>query len=421
MDGLRSLALAPMEANAHIAVMPLDAASAARSIGPERFSEPRSPFPLAIAWLSLTDFRCYQGLRLCVDERPVVLTGANGAGKTNILEAVSFLVPGRGLRRSRLSEVDRRPLNGDGAGGSWAVAAQLRGLQGEIRIGTGRDPGKDGQERRLVRIDGVPARSQTALAGHVAMVWLTPQMDRLFLEGSSARRRFLDRLVFGFDPGHASRAAAYEHSLRERAKLLREGCADRKWFLALEETLASHGVAIAAARREVVASLDLACRDGIGPFPRADLTAAGLVEEWLAEMPALAAEERLRERLAQSRARDAETGSTAIGPHRSDFAVRHGSTGAPAAQCSTGEQKALLIAILLAHMRLQCVQHGAAPLLLLDEVAAHLDGERREALYREILTLGAQAWLTGTEEAYFRPLDGVAQFFRIAEAQITPR
>ena len=349
-----------------------------------------------------------------------MLTGANGSGKTNLLEAISFLAPGRGLRRARLAEIDRRRIDGEPPA-FWAVAAELSGLQGEVRIGTGRDPSKPDQERRVVRIDKVQARGQAILAEHVAMVWLTPQMDRLFQEAASGRRRFLDRLVLGYDPGHGPLVAVYEHTLRERARLLREN-GDPSWIRALEENLASHGVAIAAARREVAARLHQAAalEAEAGPFPRAEVAVAGTVEDWLADMPALAAEEKFRERLHQSRRQDMESGGTAIGPHRSDLKVLHGGTGVEASLCSTGEQKALLIAILLAHARLQRGVLGAAPIMLLDEVAAHLDAERRGGLYNAIIELGIQAWMTGTEDTYFTPLRGLAQFFSVTEARIEP-
>ena len=251
------------------------------------------------------------------------------------------------------------------------------------------------------------------------LVWLTPQMDRLFLEGSGGRRRFLDRLVVGFDAGHAARHAAYEQAMRERARLLREGGADPGWLAALEEGMAADGVAIAAARRDLVARLDIACAAETGPFPRALLALEGEVDLWLGAMPALATEDQLRRRLEAMRRSDAESGVTASGPHRSDLLVRHAPSGMEAALCSTGEQKALLIAIVLAHARLKAQATGAPPALLLDEVAAHLDATRRGALYAALVALGAQAWLTGTEPALFAGLAGAAQFFTVADATIT--
>ncbi|MBY6265648.1 DNA replication/repair protein RecF [Azospirillum sp. 412522] len=381
-----------------------------------------APAPaLSVRRMTLTRFRGYDSARLEPDHRPVALIGPNGAGKTNLLEAVSFLAPGRGIRGARLAEVERL---GSPPGAGWAVAATLDTPLGPVEIGTGREP-HDGnrasdRDRRLVRIDGHPAKGQTALADHVAMVWLTPQMDRLFLEGSSGRRRFLDRLVFGFDPAHAGRLSRYEHALRERARLLRDGRFDEGWLGALEDQMATTGIAVAAARREVVQRLRAACARSVGPFPGADLAVAGTVERWLDEGPALAAEDSLRDSLRMGRRADADGGGATVGPHKSDLAVRHAPKDMPAAFCSTGEQKALLIAIVLANARLLAAERGAAPILLLDEVAAHLDPERRAALFGEILALGAQAWMTGTDEGVFDPLGDDARRFRIEDAHIRP-
>ena len=379
---------------------------------------------LAVLRLMLTDFRGYAAARLEVDARPVVLTGPNGAGKTNLLEAISFLSPGRGLRRAKLAEIDRRvpPAPPGGAvPGAWRVAATVATPRGALQIGTGRDAESESGERRLLRIDGAPAKTQAALAEHLSLIWLTPLMDRLFQEASAPRRRFLDRLVYGFDPGHAARVSAYEQVMRERARLLRDGPSDPAWLGALEERMAEHGIAVAAARREVTARLDAACRAGDGPFPAAALGLTGEVEQWLEAMPALAAEAELRRRLQAARRIDAASGVTTIGPHRGDLAVRHAASGAMAAQCSTGEQKALLVAVLLAQARLQAAEHAAAPVMLLDEVTAHLDAERRAALFAELTGLGIQAWLTGTERALFAELDGAAQFFGVANGMVAPQ
>ncbi len=396
---------------------------------------------LWLSRLALSNFRCYARAEMEADGRPVVLVGPNGAGKTNLLEAISYLAPGRGLRQAKLSEADRRPAPGararPGAGGSpeaWAVAATVMTPHGPREIGTGRDPangsgglganGDSGQgrprERRLVKIDGAPARSQQDLGEIVAMVWLSPRMDGLFRDGASARRRFLDRLVYGFDPAHAARVAAYEQGLRERARLLKAGGADNAWLGALEESMARNGVAIAAARRDTVERLAQACTAGIGPFPVAGLGLAGEVEAALESRAALAVEDELRARLADARTRDAAAGGAAVGPHRGDLIVSHLERDLPAGLCSTGEQKALLLAIVLAHARLLALHRGAAPLLLLDEVAAHLDEVRRRALFGEILELGAQAWLTGTDAAVFATLGERARFFRVHEATVRP-
>lgn len=376
---------------------------------------------LAVTRLTLTRFRGYDHVRVEPDRRPVALIGPNGAGKTNLIEAVSFLVPGRGLRGARLAEVERL---GSEPGAGWAVAATLQTPLGALDIGTGRETGisASGQEkdRRVVRIDGQPAKSQTALAEHVSMVWLTPPMDRLFMEGATGRRRFLDRLVFGYDQAHAGRLSRYEHSMRERSRLLREGRGDPGWLGTLEDQMATSGVAVVAARLDVIRRLHAACERGTGPFPIADLAVSGTMEDWLNTGPALEAEDGLRRHLRDSRRLDREASATAIGPHRSDLTVRHRDKDMPAYLCSTGEQKALLIAITLANARLLAAERGVAPLMLLDEVAAHLDLTRREALFDEILALGAQAWMTGTDAGVFAPLGPAACRFAIEDARVTP-
>jgi DNA replication and repair protein RecF len=378
----------------------------------------------AVRQIRLTDFRNYRQLRLDCDVTPVVLVGGNGAGKTNLLEALSFLAPGRGLRRARLEEVcrrqTRRGFGEEEPAPAWAVAATIDTPEGRLAIGTGLEPAKSegGLPRRVVRIDGRPASSQTALGRHVAAVWLTPQLDRLFLDGASERRRFLDRLVTALHPEHAGDVAAYENALRQRARLLGEGNRDPHWFTVLEDTMARHGVALAAARADTVHRLDAAARLGVGPFPRAALAMAGEVDGWIASMAALDAEDRLRSHLAASRLRDAEAGTTSCGPHRSDLAVRHLDLDLPAAEGSTGQQKAVLVSIALAHARLVALLRGRPPLLLLDEIAAHLDAERRAALFDEVVALGVQSWMTGTDAELFKPLAGRAQILRVTDGSI---
>lgn len=369
--------------------------------------------------LTLTNFRCFGHLRLTVAAEPVVLTGANGAGKTSVLEALSFLAPGRGLRRARLEDVGRWQADGT-TSAAWSVAARMRAEGGLVELATGRADAVGVQrERRLVKIDGQPAKSQTALAGVLGVTWLTPEMDRLFLEGAATRRRFLDRLVYGLDPGHAERIGAYERAMRERSRLLRQGPVDGTWLAALEDMMARHGIAAAAARREATERLSAIGSEAFAPFPGATIEIEG-VERWLDTEPALAAEDRLRGRLEASRRIDADTGGAAEGPHRSDLVVRHAATGRMAASCSTGEQKALLIALVLAGARAQAAARRALPLVLLDEIAAHLDRRHRRGLFELVAAIGAQAWYTGTEHSVFQPLAGQAQFLTVDKAAVVP-
>lgn len=382
--------------------------------------------PLVVRRLAVTRFRNYAAADLTLDTAAVVLTGPNGSGKTNLLEAVSFLIPGRGLRRAKLSEIDRiappdeAPAT-DAFGQAWTVTATVDGKRGEAQIGTGRDP-EVGSERRLVRIDGAPARSQASLAEHVTVSWLTPAMDRLFMDSPAGRRRFLDRLVYAFDPEHASRVNTYEHAWRERNRLIKDGRgrdrANAAWFEALEETLVTAGVAIAAARAALVSRLNRICTAMEAPFPVAALTLDGAVDRWLEEAPALEVEDRVRVTLSTSRGPG--TSDETEGPHRSDLVVSHVSKAMPAARCSTGEQKALLIGVVLAHARLQAADEGTAPILLLDEVAAHLDDRRRAALFDAVLTLGGQAWLTGTDQSVFAPIADRAQIVQVTDGRLNP-
>ena len=388
------------------------------STNPLAATRPAAAATLAVRRLQLTDFRNYGTLRLAPEASSVVLTGPNGAGKTNLLEALSLLVPGRGLRRAKIAALARREA-GDGV---WAVAVGVQTPDGMVEVGIGRDPKaiKGGRDRRLLRINGRDPKSQATLGDVLHATWLTPEMDRLFLDGASARRRFLDRLAFGFDPTHATRLADYSRAMRERSRLLLEGAADPGWLDALEETMAETGVAIAETRRAYVRHLGEAVAEAVGPFPGVDLATKGLFEDWLATDAAPAIAERYRTRLAALRGRDADAGLATEGPHRSDLAVRHLTKGVAASDCSTGEQKALLIAVLLADARLQRVVRKTPPLLLLDEVAAHLDATRRQALFDAIEALGAQAWMTGTEASLFRPLAGRAQFFRVLDGAAIP-
>ena len=362
--------------------------------------------------LKLHNFRCYDSQMLQgLSSGLIVLYGPNGAGKTNALEGISLLSPGRGLRSAKVREIQKQD-----APALWAVSAAVESGGVEAQLGTGldRDTGK-----RSVRINGANARGQNALSEYLSCVWLTPQMDRLFLDSSSHRRRFLDRLIFAFDPGHSGRVTRYENAMRQRSKVLQEGGADPAWLKGLESQMAETGVAIAAARVDFVARLQAACeRAESEHFPRAVLEARGTLEEFLGGAPALAVEEMLSYQLEQSRGVDMLTGGAASGPHKSDLAVKYAAKNMAADQCSTGEQKALLIGIILAHAKLSAAERGAAPILLLDEVAAHLDESRRAALYELLQDLGGQVWLTGTDENLFDAIKSSAQFFEVREAEV---
>ena len=372
-----------------------------------------APASASVTRLTLTEFRCYAYARIEAGPGAVVLTGPNGAGKTNLLEAISLLSPGRGLRGARSADFQR--LNGP-LDAVWGVAATVAGPDGETLVGTGREAGS---ERRVVQVDGKTGKSQTALADILSIVWLTPQMDRLFAEGAKGRRRFLDRLVFGLDPAHAGRVTRHDTALRQRAKLLAERLGETAWLDAVEAELAATGVALAAARVDMVARLARALDASTGPFPRPVVTADGPVEARLSNQPALAVEDWLKESLARNRMADAAQGETRVGAHKGDLGVMHREKSVPAALTSTGEQKAILVAIVLAAARLAMAERGRTPILLLDEVAAHLDDTRRQALYAEIAALGAQAWMTGTDKTLFDALGDEAQHFTIRDAVIT--
>ncbi|QYZ69968.1 DNA replication/repair protein RecF [Neotabrizicola shimadae] len=348
--------------------------------------------------LSLSHFRSHRALRLALDGRPVALFGPNGAGKTNILEAVSLLSPGRGLRRAETGDLARRP---EALG--WKIAAEVAAPRGAHEVETWAEPG----EPRQVRIDGKPA-TQTALGHLLRMVWLVPAMDRLWLEGAEARRRFLDRIALSFFPDHAEAALGYEKAMRERNRMLKDEVTDSRWYGAVERQMAEAGAVIIGNREAAVARLREAQDGAATAFPRADLALKGPDGG-----PPLSGD--LSAALSEGRRRDMAAGRTLTGPHRDDMDALYAEKGLPAAQCSTGEQKALLLSLILANARALASDLGAAPILLLDEVAAHLDPGRRAALYDEIVALGAQAFLTGTEAGLFDSLGQRAQAFTVAE------
>jgi DNA replication and repair protein RecF len=351
---------------------------------------------VTLSRLSLSNFRSYLDAIIAPGAGLIVLTGENGAGKTNILEAVSLLSPGRGLRGASLGEMAR-----SGGPGGFAVAARL----GDVEIGTGTLA--SAPERRQVRINGAAA-SATSLAEWLSILWLTPAMDRLFQEGASGRRRFLDRLVLALEPGHAVHAARYEAAMRARNKLLAEERPDADWLTALEARMAEHGAVIVAARRGAVEALAARLGDAPeGPFARAGLSLEG-------------GEEDLSAALAGGRARDAAAGRTLAGPHRTDLAVTHLGKDQPAALCSTGEQKALLLGIVLAHADLVTERAGRRPILLLDEVAAHLDPRRRAALFERLEASGGQVWMTGTEASLFESVGAGATRLEVRDGAVFP-
>ncbi len=360
--------------------------------------------------LSLSHVRSHLLARMALDGRPVALWGANGAGKTNVLEAVSLMSPGRGLRRAAADEIARA-----GAGIGWKVTSGVAGPEGLADVETWAVPGA----AREVRIDG-KAATQAALGRVARMLWLTPAMDRLWTEGADGRRRFLDRIVLSFEPGHGEAALTYEKAMRERNRLLREGVTDAGWYGAVEAQMAAAGAAVDAARRRAVGRLILAQAGAASAFPVADLALIGAEGAESAGWPADA----LRDALARGRRADLAAGRTLTGPHRDDLAAAYADKAMPAARCSTGEQKALLLSLVLANARALAADIGAAPILLLDEVAAHLDPGRRGALYAEVLALGAQAWMTGTEASLFAELGAAAQGFEVrtgaAGSEIVP-
>lgn len=371
------------------------------------------PHKVALSRLKLTDFRNYSSASLALDTRHVVLTGDNGAGKTNLMEAVSFLSPGRGLRRAAYGDI-----TGVGATGGFSIFAELDGMEGNVEIGTGIDASDETTARRL-RINGTTAKAVDELTDHLRVLWLTPAMDGLFTGGSSDRRRFLDRLVLSLDPEHGRRASDFERAMRSRNKLLDEGRFDPSWLSGIEEQMASLGIAMALARQEMLGLLTRLVEESreISPFPSASLQLSGFMDGQFSR-PSVDLEDEYAATLVANRYRDAGAGRTLEGPHRADLIVHHREKQMDAARCSTGEQKALLVGLVLAHARLVGNLTGHAPVLLLDEIAAHLDEGRRAALFDLIDGLGGQAFMTGTDRQMFAALGERAQFFTVADGRV---
>ena len=379
--------------------------------------------------LTLTDFRNYAFLRLNAELAPIILTGDNGTGKTNILEAISFLTPGRGLRSAKLSDIKRMTpalvpdeyMPEKIGSVNWAVSALVQKDGEEVEIGTAvernfRETEEDESrsfDRRIVKINGNKIASQSELGKYISAVWLTPQMDRLFRGGSQPRRSFLDRLVYAFDLEHAKRTANFEHLYRQWYQLLKEGCRDNSWLASLEENMAALGVAIAAARREQIAKLNRFIEtEPDDVFPNVVLQLDGVIEKMLDSSPAVEAEDFYAQYLCKQR-RNVMFNDTIDGVNKTDFKVFYKKKRMPAELCSTGEQKSLLISIILAQTKCQTLHQGFAPVLLLDEVVAHLDDIKREALLKKISELQVQAWITSTDPTLFDSLRGTAQFISL--------
>ena len=374
--------------------------------------------PALVRRLTLHNFRNYHAASLDANSRTTVLVGPNGAGKTNLIEAISFLAPGRGLRRATLDEVAFN--EGDG---SWAVAAEIEGALGLATLGTGieRSDNGDAASQRKSRIDREPVSSAAAFADHLRVIWLVPAMDTLFTGAPSERRRFLDRLVLAVDAEHAGRVNALERSLRSRNRLLEEPRPDTHWLDAVERETAELAIAVAGLRVETMRRLDgvLTSRKD-SPFPPAQIALDGWLEQLVPLHPASEIEARYREVLRDNRSRDAAAGRTLDGPHLTDLKVAYAAKEIAAADASTGEQKALLIGLVLAHARLLSEMTGAAPVLLLDEVVAHLDSARRAALHGELAELGAQVWMTGADPALFREMTANAAVVEVRAGKLEP-
>ncbi|MDG1287617.1 MAG: DNA replication/repair protein RecF [Rickettsiales bacterium] len=362
---------------------------------------------LCVHSLTLTYFRNYGSLSLESAGKSVILTGANGAGKTNLLEAISLLMPGRGLRYAKLVQLQHQPVTQQIG---WGVAADVETAQGRVRFGTGQQPSRE--DKRIMRIDGEPLKGQAELSQHFAVLWQTPQMDGLFTQGNSERRHYYDRLCSVFLPDHSTHIAKYDYLRRERAKLLSSGRGDQTWLSSLERKMAETSLAIAATRLEMLEALSYAIDELHEAFPKAKLSLKGFAETALQEalFPAIEIEEKLMASLASSRNEDAKTGRASHGAHKTELEVIFEPKGVEAAYCSTGEQKALMLSLLLAQVQAMKYRQQRLPILLLDEVVAHLDPSRRKALFETLNELNCQSWMTGTDSKMFEGFEGALSY-----------
>ena len=366
---------------------------------------------LSISKLTLTNFRNYEHITLDSAGKSVVLTGQNGAGKTNILEAISLLTPGRGIRRSSLGDFQNVQSSTP-----WAISGHCNTMVGSSTLGTGKG---ELEKRRAIRINGANGK-QSDLSDYMSCVWLTPQMDRLFNEGAPSRRRFLDRLILGFDVKHAGRISGYDKAIRSRSQLLKDGCQDTIWLASIEREIAERGIAIGASRLLICERLNQVICDGFEGFPGALISINGTIENWLKNYNAVETQDLFQNALAQSRSLDALSGGAHIGTHKTDITVKHLGKNMEAYLCSTGEQKALLISIILGDLQLQKYETGHMPILLLDEIPAHLDTKKLTALFDGISSLAPQVWYTGTNASDFSIISNTCTNFIIEENTIYP-
>ena len=373
--------------------------------------ESLSSTSLWVGTLSLENFRCYENLSIEVDARPVVLTGENGAGKTNILEALSFLSSGRGLRSSKLSQVSNLKNIEKG----WTVFSKVHTKEGVQNIGTGLT--KESGERRLIKVNQTPM-SQSELSKLLTIFWVTPQIDQLLNESMSSRRRFFDKLVSSFFPEHSQHLYRYEYAFRERSRLLKEGGIDPSWLSILEQKMAQESMALNSLRQLFLSEINPLAQAAVSGFPKTKIELEGGVESLCSDMPALTVEEKIQDILKENRGEDARFGGSQIGAHQTQVQFIHLDQKIVSEFCSTGEQKALLLSLVLANCRLHKERKEKTPLLLLDEVVAHLDKRRRQSLCEEILSLGTQCWMTGTEESSFLPFGGNVQHFCVRDRTV---